>query len=675
MNLQSRTQRGVGLVEAMIAALVFALGIGALVKLQGTYFQSGSNANARATATSLAQAKLDELRTWDFSTITGTNVTDNPTPASGTAFTYTRKWTAFDYYYDNSTPPALTWCGDPSTCAAGDVDQKLIAVTVSWNDPDTNNDTVTVTSVINKNPASTSGSLIGYAPGGSGEKPVRFHNPGLQPDVVPIAISNNLKKETSKPTPDVSSNLDYTETYFEVASYKAGGELIRSEEFLTINCACQQDSTADTGLSPSRQALKTDTTGKKYLEYVEGKAVTGKAVGTRISSGQKGQQSELCNECCRDHHDKTGQSVLYDPFRASTDYNDANGDHNHYDLDNSGQFVLANGNNDTYMEACRMKRIDGVWRVMQDWRVANIKIMPETTLTSPTNLADYQNYVKSYIQDYLTAISTGSDNSSAITPSTVWTNEPNTYDLGLDATLQLVARAIYVDFMDSEMVNTLKSLHTTTGSGFNGDEILQLIPFYEINVTKLANWSSTAPTVAGRNTDPDFNEPLQTNNAHGRGRVTGNTAGTASISAFIEMSNTGLTDTQPIDPQDITIANGRTDSLDITVSGSPPPPSTISISGVITVGNNTDISPSDVQVASSNPADGNCTTTQSGTTYGYFCTLNSGITSITIIFSHYNASSTQGNSTTITDNLLCAWPCCPPPRPPPSRHPALARST
>ncbi|MGR9088925.1 MAG: type IV pilus modification PilV family protein, partial [Gammaproteobacteria bacterium] len=301
-----KTQRGVGLVEALIAALVFAVGIGALIKLQGTYFLSGSNANARAAASAMAQAKLDELRALDFPNIAAGN--DNPTPASGTAFTYARNWTLTNYYYNSAG--TLTVCTTPADCDAGQagvqsIDQKLLTVTVSWNDPDPNNDTVVVSSVINKTPDSSSSSMVGFTPGGSGEKPVRIHNPGLLPDVVPIDINTSgVKKETSKPAPDVSSNLNFTETYFEVTSYGIGNQLVRSEEFLTVNCACSQDpQSSDHGVSPARLALQTDANGNKFLDYIKGEEVAGKPTGTRIATGQLGQQSELCNECCRDHHD------------------------------------------------------------------------------------------------------------------------------------------------------------------------------------------------------------------------------------------------------------------------------------------------------------------------------------------------------------------------------------
>lgn len=656
MTIQIKKQLGVGLIEVLIAAVVFAVGIGAVVKLQGTFFQSGSNAHARTTAISMAQAKLDELHAANFADIDGGN--DDPTPASGTPFTYARSWTSTSYYYDAGV---LTECpGPPDPCI---VDQKMINVAVTWNDLDTNNDTVSLSSVINKNPSDASSTLIGYTTGGSGEKPVRIHNPGLLPDVVPVSISqgDDIVKETSKPTPDVTNNLDFTETYFEVTTYLGGSnELVKSEEFLTINCACQQAGTADTGRAPSRQTLVTEN-NEAFVKYLTGEVVPGKRIGERISTGQKGQQSVLCTECCRDHHDTSESTVKYDPFREVADYTD--GDHNHYELDNNDQLVLANDDNDTYLEACRLKRIDGNWRVMQDWRVANVKTIPESTLTNPTTLAGYQDYVKQYVKDYVDTIPTDGNNSGAIIPSTIWADEPNSLTLALNGQIQLGNRALYIDFMDSSWVNYIKS--TKTNSGYS-DDVLQLIPFYEVNITKLSNWSSQNPNLAGADNDPDFNEPLEDNNQHGRGLVTAHAAGDTGIKSTIEMSNTGLTDTGPVDPQDANIVastdfsasdtNGRSDSLTVSISGTPPPSPTKTISGSITLSNNTDITLSDVIVAASDTAQGSCSKVSwpAPATIGYNCILADGVDAITIVFSNYNKSVIlpNGNPAT-TDNFVC----------------------
>ena len=56
------SQKGVGLIEVLIAGLVFAVGITAVVQLQGTFFKSSSAANARSIAMSIAEEKIEDLR-------------------------------------------------------------------------------------------------------------------------------------------------------------------------------------------------------------------------------------------------------------------------------------------------------------------------------------------------------------------------------------------------------------------------------------------------------------------------------------------------------------------------------------------------------------------------------------------------------------------------------------
>lgn len=574
MNSQKETQRGVGLIEVLVAGLVFAVGISAVVKLQGTFFQSGSNANARTIAVSMAQAKLDELHATDFSAIAGGN--DNPTPGSGTPFIYARTWISTDYYYNEGV---LTSC--VGTCS---VDQKAITVTVSWNEPDNNNNKVALSSVLNKNPSEASSSLVGDTIGGAREKPVRIYNPGLLPDVVPVSVGNGLSKETSKPLPDVSQNDQFVETQFIVDTYYITGlshDLTREEEFVTLNCECTLGklgsiSTGSAGRAPSRQKI---ISGENHLSYITGELIDNKYVGEMIKTGQTGQQSELCSVCCLDHHDFDGPTgaVLYDPFRSSSDY--VSGDHKHYHLDNSGNYVLS-GNGDSYLEACRLKRIDGYWRVMQDWHIEKLKIVPSSFLLTSNGLSDYQSYLSQFVKDYVLNIPNNSSNSGPISTITTYVNEPNNINLqaGVNNSANLndrtlSARAIYIDYMDSSLVTAIKS---TAVNGELPDTSLQLIPFYDVNVTKLATWGSSNSAMALVSS-----EPLKDNNLHSRGVVTSLATGTPNITATIEKSNTGLTDTITVDSEDN--SESMSDIISLVIAGNMPPTSGTHLTGSITI--------------------------------------------------------------------------------------------
>jgi len=60
-SVNSKTQEGVVLLEALIAVLIFSMGILALVGLQGAMVKNTSDSKYRAEATFFAQQKLGEI--------------------------------------------------------------------------------------------------------------------------------------------------------------------------------------------------------------------------------------------------------------------------------------------------------------------------------------------------------------------------------------------------------------------------------------------------------------------------------------------------------------------------------------------------------------------------------------------------------------------------------------
>ena len=62
MNIKSK--KGFSLIEVLVALIVVMGGIAAATKLQSVFFQNSSDAQSRSIATSLAQRKLDDLRSF-----------------------------------------------------------------------------------------------------------------------------------------------------------------------------------------------------------------------------------------------------------------------------------------------------------------------------------------------------------------------------------------------------------------------------------------------------------------------------------------------------------------------------------------------------------------------------------------------------------------------------------
>ena len=124
------------------------------------------------------------------------------------------------------------------------------------------------------------------------------------------------------------------------------------------------------------------------------------------SSGLRGrmvanavQNQDLCVSCCLDHHDFAGQTTKFDPFRSETT-------HKHYRDPNEGDlvpdFIEATQAGDRYLEACRMIRVDGIFRVATDARLELMNLLetdPTATDSIPlsSKVPRYQEAVKDYV--------------------------------------------------------------------------------------------------------------------------------------------------------------------------------------------------------------------------------------------------------------------------------------
>ena len=115
-------------------------------------------------------------------------------------------------------------------------------------------------------------------------------------------------------------------------------------------------------------------TGKRYDLYQPSVA---RAPGQAFSSGPKPgvEQSPLCQECCRDHHDTNATGVAkFDPERSD-------GSRAKFDLNGSGALVQVNNtSNGSYVDACRVIRVDGFWRTASDMYSRQLGLLETETV-------------------------------------------------------------------------------------------------------------------------------------------------------------------------------------------------------------------------------------------------------------------------------------------------------
>lgn len=505
-NIQK--QQGIGLIEVLVAVLIFALGTLALAKLNDVIFRQATIAQARYAAITLAEKKLEDLRNFkslddpdndvfsfvDIGTNSGgrcdavdddacallmPNTNGAKTITLGN-ITYSLDWSVTNYYYQESGSPLSL---NLVTTATGPIQQKQIIITVTWTDIDGKNQSLSLTGVINRNSGESGGVLINNT-GGSGESPTVTYTPSTDSKVTPISVGTDSQRETLVPG---STTVDgYTFTEFTAYTYASNGVLLRQEDFKNVACECAFNGVStddEPTYGPSYPAW--DTLKGTYVD-VTGELISGKTKGC-VDANNNGScdsnPNEYCNICCRDHHDSNALTRKYDPYRSSDDF--VSGNHKHY----QGTSPVTTG---TYLESCRLKRIDGYWRVYQDWHQVNYKILALSDLTDSTLKQTYADFVNDVIDAYIDESKVQGETltSTPTLPSTLnHTVSANYIAMSVGDKADLSGRGIYLDYMDSTHLAQVQAKKAA-----NQDYLLH-VPYYEVDVTSVSQWSSVSPSV------------------------------------------------------------------------------------------------------------------------------------------------------------------------------------
>lgn len=590
-------QRGFSMVEALFSALILGIALLALAGFQAVALQDGSLIKARSVAANLAQEKLDDLRSFtyltdgdssdDGSTASASNLCglgnfcfseiagnaggqeesdgDLILPAGSVAGyidNYTLSWDVACYAESAAAQLGIVNCADPDGNPATDdiPSAKLVTVTLSWTDSKGTAQSVFLQGIIYAmdpsrvaraaiSPVSTQGPRVSYTPIGV-------------PDAVPVPIStgDGKFKESSKPLPDVSSKGYSLRTEFDAVSYTTAGGTTKKDsqiEFATVNCVCEF-----AGSGQGYPASYFYWTGGN-LDIKVPEATVTKMTGTAPSiSGDK--QDPLCTACCRDHHDSEApgtanpSTALYDPDRPAADY--AGNNHKHYYYANAanpanGLIEVLESTGAKYLEACRFARVDGVYRLLQDWRALDMVVMPKLDyLENESKLAAYQTYLLDYLryQSKVDCTASGATGCSDIEQSAVPVKSDlpsrNLTNQNTNAKPQLLARALYSDRVYSEGApRTLDAAYYTyLANKIAAGTWLDILPFNEVNVTLLASWHSDDATSVSVRNDKILSISATASDYYGvyyRGEALVNSGGDgiANIWAHLLPGNSGLT--------------------------------------------------------------------------------------------------------------------------------------
>ena len=421
-NTRMRGSRGYTLVEVLVGILIFAVGMMALAQLQGNLAKNSGDANARTVATNVAEEIIETARSFSQITSDGTNhayndIVDGTTTVTRSGYSYSVTTDVTDYYYVTADKTFTT--SKPTGRVNSDF--KVVELTVNWdNSPqlfaidetqstNAGSGSITMTDVISSITSPSGGKVVLGTGGDTMYSPPVNYTPGQNPDIISISLGDNKFKESTTPLPDVIRTDELVETRFDVVTYSNpnngnGATFLRREEFSAVSCECelQMPGDAKSGMRP------TMWNGSDYTE--------GEFVAKPYGVSANNQQSDLCDICCRDHHDGgvgtndvAGDPGMtrYNPFRSSSDYHTSGslaGDHKHYNRDRDGDMVPVDQSGQVYVEACRMVRKDGFFRVAQDLRQEGLNSFPGNYLDESGEIATYSSYVTAAISGYEASI-------------------------------------------------------------------------------------------------------------------------------------------------------------------------------------------------------------------------------------------------------------------------------
>ncbi|WP_055438421.1 prepilin-type N-terminal cleavage/methylation domain-containing protein [Pseudidiomarina woesei] len=512
--------RGFTFIEVLVALVIIAVGVAGLVSLQRTFIQSSVRAAERTAALELAQHRLEELRFTVYQDIAAgsdTVVRDDKT--------YSLTWSVAPQYFNGQW--RTTGDANLPDPLPPEPDAKSVNIEVAWQQRGGEDQTLTLEGWLGRLTMRDGGLAVTAPP--PRNEPRVVYNPGAAPEVIAVKLTEDdaavayQVKETTRPTPTVQRTGDKLTVRFDTVTYDEATQTQRVEDFITVNCSCELTGFDEGGLTPQRLTL---IDGRLALDP-DGGRPTRKITG--VPNPDAGDQSELCLQCCRDHHDNSTMVANGTVYKHDTQRNQ-DGNHRHFRMEN-GVLTQATGSGAIYDESCRMRRIDGWYAMYPDWQFYALTATSADYLINPAGAEIYTDYVR----DVVKALVMGDPLPAA----------PDGRDMYVyPGGYQLIGRGIYLDDMSPEHESVVRQAIV------NGElDWISKVPFYEVNLTLLADWQASNEPVA-----EVTNEAIQTivnvdqdyYGTYSRGRVTATSTGASEMTVTAKMGNASVLGSQPV---------------------------------------------------------------------------------------------------------------------------------
>ncbi|HEY4555795.1 MAG TPA: prepilin-type N-terminal cleavage/methylation domain-containing protein, partial [Lysobacter sp.] len=572
-----RRAAGFSLIEVMIAVVVLAVGLLALVALQTNLVREGADAKARSRIASLVSSRMDEARAGGYYSL---DTVAAVTCASGNDICQAQADAAVNGLSVERTVV--------QTLGANNSEYKTLTVTARWTDSAGTGRQLAMSTVISPLSLDGSGTLLNQPLSGSGGKSpvVRTSNPATA-GVVPIALGDGSSSAASNPTPELvgkKNNEAIVATRFDVLTYvpsSSDAVIQKRIETAVVKCSCQFGAGGNALPEIYRDSQwPAIWTGERYELFKPSSTLA--PPGQGLNAGPKAGvvQSALCQECCRDHHDGSQTGVAkFDPERT--------GGMTKYVRENGLLVEVTNTSTGEYINACRIVRVDGLWRTAADTYARNVGLLQTQSVNSvqaknglPTAAATdaYATFVKSYLSTYTGQTGTAPGGAQALFDATPGLNDPATVSITAPSRTDfryLHARALYVDYLEDKARQKIREIiadRSASGkcpsSKSLSDCIMPYLPFTSANLTEIARWTSsddaTLMVNSGGRLATNPTEPSG-------GRSYALKSGTAISTATVRNSNSGLAVStaltfEGVDPTDQSAVS--TDQQNFTIGGS-----------------------------------------------------------------------------------------------------------